>query len=164
MPLSVKDVDVPAFQVREWRVQRAGWGVLALVVIAALLGLFGAGPLSETTTEADDGTVQVEYERFLRHIGTSRMTISVGDAAFEKGMARVYISRELVEGWRLESVSPAPSTASSSDEWLIWQFDVLGESAPVIKVEIRGDGVGKNSGVIRAGDGEPVSLTQWIYP
>lgn len=34
------------FQRRMWRLQQIGWALLVLVVVAALLGLFGKGPLS----------------------------------------------------------------------------------------------------------------------
>jgi hypothetical protein len=35
--------DLP-FQRREWLVERVAWGVMALLIVAALLGLFGTGP------------------------------------------------------------------------------------------------------------------------
>jgi hypothetical protein len=41
------------FQRREWKIQRAGWVTMALVIIAALLGVFGAGPLSSATIETE---------------------------------------------------------------------------------------------------------------
>ena len=40
------------FQRRSWRLQRAGWIVLSLVLLAGLLGLFGSGPLAHATVGA----------------------------------------------------------------------------------------------------------------
>ena len=49
------------FQRREWAVQRVGWGAMALVILAALLGLFGSsGPLSRAATNAADDLVRLE--------------------------------------------------------------------------------------------------------
>jgi hypothetical protein len=53
-----------AFQRREWKIQRVGWGAMALVIIAALLGVFGTGPLSNATLEREG--LRLEYERFCR--------------------------------------------------------------------------------------------------
>ena len=33
-----------SFQRNEWRIQRAGWIVWSLVIIAGLIGLLGSGP------------------------------------------------------------------------------------------------------------------------
>ena len=163
-PLSVRDIDDIGFQRKEWAVQRVGWVLVALLVVAALAGVFGAGPLSETTNAAEDGTVEVEYERFIRHVGTTTMTVSLGAASVEDGKAQLYISRDLATGWRLEDVSPAPSTESSTEEWLIYEFDVLGDTPPEVKFLYRGDGFGRHAGVLRAGGGTPVPMWQWIYP
>ena len=42
------------FQRRSWAMQRFAWVVLALFILAALLGLFGPGPLSQTRAEQQD--------------------------------------------------------------------------------------------------------------
>jgi len=163
-PLTVRDVDDIGFQRKEWTAQRVGWALLALLVVASLAGVFGAGPLSETTASADDGTVEVAYERFIRNVGTTTMTVSLGAAAVDDGKAQLYIARDLMEGWRIQNVSPAPSTESSSEDWLIYEFDVLGDTPPEVKFLYRGDGFGRHAGAIRAGTGSPVQLWQWIYP
>ena len=35
-----------SFQRNEWRIQRVGWIVWSLVIIAGLIGLLGSGPMS----------------------------------------------------------------------------------------------------------------------
>jgi hypothetical protein len=52
------------FQRRVWRVPRVGWLIIGAAVVAALLGLFGTGPLSRAST--DGGGLTVEYDRFAR--------------------------------------------------------------------------------------------------
>jgi hypothetical protein len=48
-----------------WIVQRIGWVLMFGFLIAALLGLFGEGPLSSKKLQA--GNVSVQYERFGRY-------------------------------------------------------------------------------------------------
>ena len=52
------------FQRRSWIVQRVGWVMLALLILAALGGLFGPGPLSRARAGPHDGPLWVEYQRF----------------------------------------------------------------------------------------------------
>lgn len=72
--------DLP-FQEREWKIQRAAWVFMALVIVLALLGLFSTGPLSSAKEEAADGALTVGYERFIRHDGRTTITIE-GTAAW----------------------------------------------------------------------------------
>ena len=72
------------FQRRSWAVQRVGWGVVAVTIGAALLGLLGSGPLSRSTAVAP-GAFAVEYERFVRElVAAERAPIH----AFEAGGKR----------------------------------------------------------------------------
>lgn len=163
-PLTVRDMDDIEFQRKEWIVERVGWVALLAFLVAAATGIFGIGPVSETSAEADDGTMEVHYERFLRNVGTATMTVSIRPSAVEAGKARLYISRDLLAGWRMQNVSPAPSTESSSEQWLIYEFDVLGDTPPQVEFLYRGDGFGPHGGAVRAGDGAPVHVSQFIYP
>jgi hypothetical protein len=51
------------YQRREWRIQRLGWVVMRLVILAALLGLLGNGPLSKASVTATDGSLRLDYHR-----------------------------------------------------------------------------------------------------
>jgi hypothetical protein len=55
------------FQRRDWAVRHIAWAILALVVLAALLGLFGNGILSKANLGDDEMPLQLEYERFGRY-------------------------------------------------------------------------------------------------
>ena len=41
---------------REWKIQRVGWLLMALMLVAALAGLLGPGPLSSTIAEDSRST------------------------------------------------------------------------------------------------------------
>ena len=56
------------FQKREWAFERASWVVMALVVLAGLLGLLGRGPMSDQTAVSGDGLVTVELRDGERQV------------------------------------------------------------------------------------------------
>lgn len=58
-----QDIDL---QSRAWAVQRVGWGVIALTVLAALLGLFGPGLFNNATAGSKEAPLWLEYKRFGR--------------------------------------------------------------------------------------------------
>lgn len=162
--LSVKDVDDAPFQHREWVFERVGWVVMGVLLLLAVLGVFGHGTLSTTTAEADDGSVSVEYDRFIRNIGNTTMTVSLGPESVDGKTATLRISRDLAETWLIQNITPTPSTESSDADWVIYEWDVLGSAPPRVKFLYRGDGWGTTHGAMRAGNGRPVAVTQWIYP
>lgn len=59
------------YQHREWAVQH-GWVVIAVLILAALAGLAGDGPLSHASIRSADGTLIAGYERIARAGNTKR--------------------------------------------------------------------------------------------
>lgn len=161
----VADIEHSAFQSRELAVQRVAWLLLGLLLVVTFLGVLGNGPLSGTTKHAADDSLTIEYDRFIRHLGMTRAEFDFGQAAVSDGTVTLLIDRELADGWNVQNVTPQPSTESSSKDWLIYEFDVLGQDPPHVTIEYRGDGFGLRSGEVRAGDSAvPVSLWQWSHP
>lgn len=64
-----------AHERREWKLQRVGWALMALALLAAVLGLFGHGPLSETASASADGALTVRHQRFERYQAPSEYDI-----------------------------------------------------------------------------------------
>lgn len=62
------------FQRREWVVQRVGWVVMAVLLVAALLGLFGPGPLSKSIAGSASGPVRAEYYLAVNHCGNDTIS------------------------------------------------------------------------------------------
>jgi hypothetical protein len=59
VPSSKSDIadlvgESPSFQRREWRVDRVGWVVMALILVAGLVGVWGAG-VHTATIDSDSG-------------------------------------------------------------------------------------------------------------
>lgn len=86
------------FQQREWRLERIGWTLIALFVLAGLLGLLGPGPLSWATARSDGGLVEVEYQRFTHWVADDTVEIRVAPDAVGAGAFEVTLTGDWVEG------------------------------------------------------------------
>lgn len=159
------DTEDPRFQRREWTVERVWWAVLALLVVMALLGVFSAGPLSETTTGGPDAGVEVEHERFVRDTGKSTWTIRVQPEAVQNQKATVFISDELAQAMQIQNVAPAPSTETSTRAGLMLEFDApQADSPPVVRLRFRPDAIGVREGEVRGGDLPAAPVWMLFYP
>lgn len=95
------------FQRRVWVVQRVGWVAMALVALAALVGLFGGtGSLrGEAKASSEDAIVSVDYERFLRFMKPTTLEIQVGPEAGKEGMVSIWLDREYLDGLQVQQIT-----------------------------------------------------------
>jgi hypothetical protein len=151
-----------AFQQQDWRAQRVGWGLLGLVILAALAGLLGPGPLSNAVAGGGDRP-EVRYERFVRHGGQTELTIRV--ATPPAGPLRISINRDYLDGVLLEQVLPAPASAQTAGDRLVYSFDRLEVPGPVeVKYVLQPMDVGSHEARISAGNGAAALIRQFTYP
>lgn len=150
------------FHRREWIVQRVGWGAMILVVVAAVLGLLGPGPLSRVSV-GDEQSLLVEYQRFGRLETTDELRIRVAGAA-ASGDLRIWIDRQLLERGQILQIVPQPRQTRSEADRIVFEFDAAEEKPVVVRVSVRPDHPGRVSGRIGVEGGASVSLSQFTYP
>ena len=68
-----------------WVLQRFGWLLIVLIVLGAIMGLFGSGLLSQTVAGQQNSALWVEYERFWRMKSPMLVRVYFGPAAIRKG-------------------------------------------------------------------------------
>ena len=112
-----------SFQRHQMRFERIGWAVMGLVVLAALVGLLGGGPLSTATAGTDDDPIRVRYERFDRRARPTVLTVELVPPATE-GQARVAVDRAWAEGVTIEAIQPEPESVDVGPEHLVYAFAV----------------------------------------
>ena len=151
-----------AFKRIEWRIQRVGWAVILLVMVAAVVGLFGVGPLSEASARAD-GYGSVHYERFLRYGTPTTVTVEAEAAALSDGTLQILLSSSFLSGVQVEQVTPEPDSVEASSEGYRYSFQA-GEAPVRVEFRVKPNHIGKQSSDIQIGAGPPVTLTQFIYP
>jgi hypothetical protein len=152
------------FQRREWRVQRVLWVGAALLLVLAVLGLFGTGPISSTTATSGDGTVAVDYHRFVRHDGRASLRFHVsGDQASNQQIA-LWISQGYIDNMQIEDITPQPTEVRSAGDRTIFVFAVDQPGDPLnATFSLRPSHIGRISGEAGAGDAR-LDIDQLSYP
>jgi hypothetical protein len=150
------DTDVK-FQRRVWTVQRIGWSVIAAVIVAALIGLFGTGPVSRASAQAPG--LQLEYDRFGRLQRPMKLRCLVSET---KPETQIALSREYLDSVHVVEITPPPVRAEAAGAWLVYRF--AGPAPMAVTFNVKAEEFGNLTGAVRIPDGEAVSFRQFIYP
>ncbi len=163
-PLHPLEQEDPSTRLKEWRVQRVGWVVLALVVVLALAGLFGTGPLSWSSVSADDGSVVVDYSRFGRDGGPTTLDVRVAPAAVDGDQVLVWVGHDLLRGLEIQQITPEPSSQTTVDGGVVLTFDVEIGAGLDASIAATADRPGFRRGTLGLVGQDPLELWQLFYP
>ncbi len=93
------------FQERYWRIERIGWVCMALLLIAALAGLTGAGgPLSRGHVQAGDA--RMDYPRISRWAMADEMTVTFENS--RAGEVEFLLPEGFLKVYSIEAITPQP--------------------------------------------------------
>lgn len=110
-----------AFQERFWIVERIGWALMLLIVLAALAGFTGVtGPAS--TGRAEAAGARVDYPRISRWQTADMLAIEFAEGA--GGKVEVLIPREFTRVFSIEGVTPEPSKVTATSDGPLYEFEV----------------------------------------
>lgn len=152
-------------QQRIWKMQRIGWGVMALVMLCIMLGLTGRGPLSHATAGASGAPLRVEYERFGRHEAPMELKIHLAPGVARDGKARIWFSRDYMEALALEQVSPEQEKMEVHPDRHILEFDLPQSQRPAtVVLKTRPQKFGSIAGRVGIENGQTLSFAHFIYP
>lgn len=147
-----------AFQRANWRFERMGWGIMAALLFAALLGVFGKGPLSHATARTDSASLS--YQRFSHWESPDRLAFTVR-APGEQTVLR--LSRAYIERVWVEDITPAPTGTRTLPEWIEFRFHTGGGES-TITFHIQPQAFGLKRARYAVNDGAPVAFWQFVYP
>lgn len=150
-------------QQREWRLERVGWTLIALFVLAGLLGLLGPGPLSWATTRSDGGLVEVEYQRFTHWIADDTVDIHVGSDAVQGDTFEVTLTGDWVEAADLNGITPEPSEQMSTPQGLVLQIPVQDPADAHVGLSFRATSFGRLHATVTVGS-ESAQFSQLVWP
>lgn len=143
---------------RNWIIQRIGWIAMALIIVAGLLGLFGApGPLSRA--RASRGPIEVEFDRLVRMNAPSEIHIDVGSSG---PRFAVSLNRDFVDAVEIRSITPSPKSVEIRNDRVLYTFEA-GRS-PRVTYSIEYLKMGAREGRIGLEGGPSLTIRPTVYP
>jgi hypothetical protein len=153
-----------AFERRSFNVQRVGWIVMTLLVIAAAAGLLGSGPLAKSTASAA-GAFTVEYERLTRYQAKQTLQVHLQPAVTGRREARLWLSRHFLDSSKIETVVPTPVRVEGSADRIYYVFHMAKPGDPLlVSFNLQAEQIGLVDARIGVDDGHEVKLKQFVYP
>ena len=125
-PKRVGDLEIGqdlSFQKLQWRIERIGWAVMAAMLLAAVLGLLGPGPLSSARAGEAGSALWCEYNRLERYDSSNRMLVHIGPDAARGSMTRLALNREFIEGIELRHIDPEPEKIEVTADRFVYVFN-----------------------------------------
>ena len=152
-----------AFERRSWRIERAGWLAIALLLAAAFAGLLGPGPLSIAELRSADGSLAVSYPRFMRLRATSRVQIRA--VAPPGSETKLFLDAAWVDRVRLLGIAPAPARSElDADGWKLVFSTPAAASRPLeVSIDVEPRSWGRLAGRVGLGSAE-LRFQQLVYP
>jgi hypothetical protein len=152
------------YQRKDWAMQRIGWAIMAVIVLAALLGLLGgAGPLSLASVRTEDGSLQLEYLRFIHLLEPNQLRLYVQTAPAQDEL-RIRLNDDYIHSFGVDSISPEPESVEASEDSLIYVFQVSPEERVEIVFHLNPIEAANLHGRIGLEDGRTIEFDQIIFP
>jgi hypothetical protein len=154
------------FQDKEWTAQRIGWAVMALLVLAAALGLLGnSGPLAQAERQAGDGSITVGYLRLDRHHSVGELTVDISAEFVENDEMSIWLDRDFASRLNITRIVPEPDQVLIEPERVVYAFAVGEHGSPLtVSISYEHDGFWQEEGRLGLVNGETVELTQFLFP
>jgi hypothetical protein len=149
-----------------WRLERLGWLLGALALLAALLGLTGSGFLSDATSGEKGSSLWIEYQRFERYQSPANLRVYVGPENVEGGQVRLWFNRTFIDRVQLRHIDPAPERVEAESKRIAYVFNVSEAGQHPIKIELyfEPNSFGKTRGEVSVEKRSPIAFTQFSYP
>jgi len=153
------------FQRRDWAFERISWGLIALVVLAALLGAFSRGPLARAEARDPDGTLRVAYDRFQRYDTPSAVEIGIAAGATGGDLVELRLRGAMLHGAQIGNLSPEPLESHLAEDGWVLRFPVRDRQAPsLVRMELRPETLGTLDGEIAVEGRPPAPIRAFVYP
>lgn len=166
MPAQKHSVEVikPAIEIDEqlklhekgWVIQRIGWVLILLVMLAGLLGLFGEGILSKQSVHA--GNIRAEYERFLRYEAEMKILLE----APNEHIGTISLPQEYLKGFRIVRFEPEPIHNNTTANEITYNFQP--GSNHIVTLYLTPKNKGSLDGVMKVNGANAIPLHHFIYP
>ncbi|MGN6328765.1 MAG: hypothetical protein ACTHL5_07480 [Rhodanobacter sp.] len=168
MPTKDRSIQIEedlTYQRREWRFERAGWAVIAMLLLAGLLGLLGYGPLSQTQV-GTQGALMMSYDRLQRASAPTEYHFQADASLARNGQLRLRFDDALLDEVEMESILPEPVQTRAGPGYTEFVFAMDGAEGPPARLQFQFKPAtfGHVRGRVRTQGAEPLVIDQIILP
>lgn len=150
---------------RAWAVRKAAWIAIALLILGAMAGLLGSGPLSRSEAGRRGGPLFLEFQRFGRFTAPDELIVHLGPGAARGREARIWVSRPFLEEMEIESLVPEPDRVEAGPDRYVFVFPLVRPGAPsAFTFHLQAQTIGPLPGRVGLDGGPELSFQQFIYP
>ncbi|MCL4298518.1 MAG: hypothetical protein KJ077_22465 [Anaerolineae bacterium] len=153
------------FQEREWKAETVAWIIMALILIAALLGLLGPGPLSRQIAGEPDSGLWIEYNRFVRFHAPETLRVHVRPADGSGSEVRLWLNRDFVNRAELKDIDPQPERVEAWPDRLVYIINLpQPRQAATLIVHFEANEFGPTPVNLGLEDGPELNFNQFYFP
>jgi len=153
------------FEKRSWKVERVAWVIAALILLAALLGFLGPGPLGKATAASTDKSLSLDYFRVERYEAPVELRFRVAGVLAKDGKLQLWLHRDFVEALEIKQIDPKPESVEISGERFIYAFKTA-DAPPTIKVffHAQPNKFGRTPAQVGVVNGPEIQFSQFYMP
>lgn len=156
--------DYAAFHKRELAFKRVGVVALYVLLLAALVGLFGSGPLSRANARSADGALRVDYDRIVRANAPTELRFHVRNKRSTDGTVELWLDQSFAQQIRIEQIVPEPvRTRVLAGRLSVEMVAAAADTSLDIVMSYRPKWIGSSSVGVGV-DGGEVHLRQFVFP
>ncbi len=153
------------FSRREWRVERTGWVLFALLVLAGLLGLLGRGPLTERMTSDANRLASVEYYSIDHAEAASELRVHIARGVVPATQMWLTLNSAYLKRIEIESIQPQPAAQQLTGDGVAFVFYLTEPGQPVdVTIHHRFVEYGRATGEITIEGGPQLTFNQFVLP
>lgn len=148
---------------REHQVNHLGWILLTLFVLAGLLGLLGAGPLSTRTSGEPGDAVRIEHQRVSHFEAEDALTLYLSKEAIDGDTLTVELTGDWLKSVDMSSLAPDADAQRIVPGGVIYEFAVEEPADVEVVMSFRPQSLGDHRLTATAG-GSTVTVYQFVLP
>src|SRR4051794_8082919 len=102
------------YQRRSWLIERIGWVIIALILLAGMAGFMGQGLFNNVTISDSSGVLKLEYSHFMRKHNPDTLRFEIAASAIGQDQkARIWLNQDYLKGLQLDQVTPEPESVET---------------------------------------------------
>jgi hypothetical protein len=153
---------VTPFQRKMWRAQRIAWRVMMALVVAALFGAFGDGPLTDATARSATGHTTVRWYRVVR--AQAPFDLELRSTRARTDRIGVAVSPSLARHFDAVRLVPDAEAEIAAGDAMLWGVAVVPGGPVRVRITAEVRTIGFLRGTVRLGDDDPVAVSLLVLP